>query len=165
MKIKTIKEDGKTKIEFEETGEIKTLTVINDEQSQEIYDLKNEWEELLDELSQQQFDFNKFKVTFVNSAKLLAEYLLNDTYLPFEIVCLIMQIKEFSSYPEINKESLAGKFLTFYLSQVDDFGNIEREFETDRLCLNVYGDSRPITIYIDDFDLTELMSDLNYAED
>lgn len=165
MKIKTVEENGKTKIKIEESGHIKKLTFITEEQSQAIYDLENEWEEMLDNISQKQFDFNKFKSTFVNSVKLLAEYLLDDEYIPFEIVCLIMKIKEFSSIPEINKESLAGKLLTFYLSQVDNLGNMESEFETDRLCLNVYGYSRPIKIYIDDFDLTELMSDLNYTEE
>ena len=128
MTIKIIEENGKKKIEFNEPGAIQTLTLtaINYEQSQEIYDLESEWEEMLDDISQKQFDFNKFKSTFVNSVKLLAEYLLQDTYLPFEIVCLIMRIKEFSSYPEITKESLAGKFLTFYLSPVGSFCNIQR---------------------------------------
>lgn len=126
------------------------------------FSLIDEWEELSDKLSNQEFNLEDFKNLFVKTANLISEYIFNDI-LPIEIPSLLMVINNyFCPTRHICINSLVAQNLAYYLTRIENRCNLEKDEINNKLYIYVMGDTTIFKLDINNLDLTELIADTSF---
>jgi len=126
------------------------------------FSLIDEWEELSDKLSNQEFNLEDFKNLFIKTANLISKYIFNDI-LPIEIPSLLMVINNyFCSIRHICINSLVAQNLAYYLTRIENRCNLEKDEINNKLYFYVTGDTTIFKLDINNLDLTELITDTSF---
>ena len=133
--------------------------MIKNDALNEIIDLDNRWASLLDDIYEEEFDYDFFKPLAVHTFSFLFTYREAEV-LPREIMSILFKIKEFASYPVggISPEFDAAQLVAAeFCNQIEDcWVRIDGEF--DENCFVVadrYGEDHFIDT--NTFDLIELL--------
>ena len=131
---------------------------ISEENTSFIESLAQRWITMGQGLWEDEFNLDEFKCLLRDTVPALAEYV--NMVVPIQVVSLLLVINEFQNCPEIDQESGAAIRIASDLCDAENFCNINYD-EDRRKYISVCGNNDDFDIYIDDLDLSDLLSDLN----
>ena len=125
-----------------------------------IIELKNKWLQMSQMVDEREFDQKAFERLAKESAIILQKNTTADT-LPYEIVCLLLSIKDYVYTPTYDSLTYAANDVAYALCDLENEFGIYEESSNNELFVAVDLKDASFDLYLDDFDITPLVEYYN----
>ena len=147
---------------FEQMAELHDQ-IITADKVEMIDDLSERWHTLGIGLWEDEFDVEQFKTLLKDTVPIIHEFAYS--VMPIELVSLLLEIKQFQEFPQIDEASRVAIHIARYLCDTRCFCTVDYEDSGDsneeRFLVEVWGNTAPHKIYIDTLDFSELKNDID----
>ena len=125
-----------------------------------IIELKNKWIQMSQMVDNNEFDQKAFETLAKQTAIVLQKNTMADD-LPYEIVCLLLSIKDYVYTPTYDSQTYAANDVAYVLCDLENEFGIYEESSNNDLFVAVDLKDASFDIYLDDFDITPLVEYYN----
>ena len=121
-----------------------------------IIELKNKWIQMSQMVDDHEFDQKAFETLAKQTATVLQKNTMADD-LPYEIVCLLLSIKDYVYTPTYDSQTYAANDVAYVLCDLENEFGIYEESSNNELFVAVDLKDASFDLYLDDFNITPLV--------